>query len=45
MWIFSHSGLNPVNIDVAMEAKARGDTANPTTPTCGRKLESLFKSV
>jgi uncharacterized phosphosugar-binding protein len=24
MWIFSHSGLNPVNIDVAMEAKARG---------------------
>jgi uncharacterized phosphosugar-binding protein len=24
MWIFSHSGLNPVNIDVAMEAKTRG---------------------
>jgi uncharacterized phosphosugar-binding protein len=24
MWIFSHSGLNPVNIDVALEAKARG---------------------
>ena len=24
MWIFSHSGLNPVNIDVAMEAKERG---------------------
>jgi uncharacterized phosphosugar-binding protein len=24
MWIFSHSGLNPVNIDVAIEAKARG---------------------
>ena len=24
MWIFSHSGLNPVNIDVANEAKARG---------------------
>jgi uncharacterized phosphosugar-binding protein len=24
MWIFSHSGLNPVNIDVAMEAKVRG---------------------
>lgn len=24
MWIFSHSGLNPVNIDVAMAAKERG---------------------
>jgi uncharacterized phosphosugar-binding protein len=24
MWIFSHSGLNPVNIDVANEAKVRG---------------------
>jgi len=24
MWIFSHSGLNPVNIDVALEAKERG---------------------
>lgn len=24
MWIFSHSGLNNVNIDVAMEAKERG---------------------
>jgi uncharacterized phosphosugar-binding protein len=24
MWIFSHSGLNPVNIDVAMAAKDRG---------------------
>jgi uncharacterized phosphosugar-binding protein len=24
MWIFSHSGLNPVNIDVALEAKGRG---------------------
>jgi uncharacterized phosphosugar-binding protein len=26
MWIFSHSGLNNVNIDVAQEAKARGMT-------------------
>lgn len=24
MWLFSHSGLNPVNIDVAMEAKRQG---------------------
>lgn len=24
MWLFSHSGLNPVNIDVALEAKKRG---------------------
>ncbi len=24
MWIFSHSGLNPVNIDVALEARERG---------------------
>lgn len=24
MWLFSHSGLNPVNIDVAMEAKKKG---------------------
>ena len=24
MWLFSHSGLNPVNIDVAMEAKRLG---------------------
>jgi len=24
MWLFSHSGLNPVNIDVALEAKERG---------------------
>ncbi len=43
MWIFSHSGLNPVNIDVAMEAKARGYTSNPTTPTCGRKAEIAFQ--
>ncbi len=24
MWIFSHSGINNVNIDIALEAKARG---------------------
>lgn len=24
MWLFSHSGLNPVNIDVALEAKRKG---------------------
>lgn len=24
MWLFSHSGLNPVNIDIALEAKKRG---------------------
>ena len=24
MWIFSHTGINAVNIDVALEAKKRG---------------------
>lgn len=24
MWLFSHSGLNPVNIDIALEAKRKG---------------------
>ncbi len=56
MWIFSHSGLNPVNIDVAMEAKARGlklvvtgsQTAyrdEPPRHSSGRKLFELADVV
>jgi uncharacterized phosphosugar-binding protein len=52
MWIFSHSGLNTVNIDVALEAKARGMTLvvtgsaeafrdKPARHSSGRKLFEL----
>jgi uncharacterized phosphosugar-binding protein len=56
MWIFSHSGLNPVNIDVAMEAKALGLTlvvtgseaayrAEPSRHSSGKKLFELADVV
>jgi uncharacterized phosphosugar-binding protein len=56
MWIFSHSGLNNVNIDVASEAKAQGMTLvvtgsaeafqdKPARHSSGRKLFELADIV
>jgi uncharacterized phosphosugar-binding protein len=56
MWIFSHSGLNNVNIDVATEAKAQGMTLvvtgsaaafadKPARHSSGRKLFELADIV
>jgi uncharacterized phosphosugar-binding protein len=56
MWIFSHSGLNNVNIDVATEAKAQGMTLvvtgsaeafkdKPARHSSGRKLFDLADIV
>lgn len=56
MWLFSHSGLNPVNIDVALEAKKRGMKVvvagsaaayadTPARHSSGRKLFDLADIV
>jgi uncharacterized phosphosugar-binding protein len=56
MWLFSHSGLNPVNIDIATEAKKKGmkivvagsAAAYADTParhSSGRKLFDLADIV
>lgn len=55
-WLFSHSGLNPVNIDVAMEAKRQGMKVvvtgsaaayadKPPRHSSGRKLFELADVV
>ncbi len=56
MWIFSHSGLNPVNIDIALEARERGMKVvvagsaaafadEPPRHSSGRKLFELADIV
>lgn len=56
MWIFSHSGINNVNIDVALEAKRRGMTVvaygsaaaaagRPTRHSCGRTIFDIADVV
>lgn len=52
LWLFSHTGINPVNIDIALEAKARGmkvivcgsvgtSSGRQTRHSCGKTLFEL----
>lgn len=52
LWLFSHTGINPVNIDIALEAKAKGmkvvvcgsvgeSGGRTTRHTCGKTLFEL----
>ena len=41
MWIFSHTGINPVNIDIALEAKEKG----MTVVVCGSVAESTGRTA
>ena len=52
LWLFSHTGINPVNIDIALEAKAKGmkvivcgsvdqSSGRITRHSCGKTLFEL----
>jgi uncharacterized phosphosugar-binding protein len=41
IWIFSHTGINPVNIDIALEAKSKG----MTVVVCGSAAESAGRTA
>lgn len=41
IWIFSHTGINPVNIDIALEAKKKG----MTVVVCGSVAESTGRKA